>query len=142
MNRNDLIVAINNLFDENTDLKVRNEYLEGENKRNNKTCILDQSPRMSEEDYLLLEYGKEQLREKVISTYNRVSAWKLEESNEIKTTDFETWVKDKIDTYYIPEMFSKKEIINIFYNELNELYGKEKAEAIKKLEREKDEDNN
>lgn len=28
MMRNDLIIAINNLFDENASLKVRNEYLE------------------------------------------------------------------------------------------------------------------
>ena len=70
MNRNDLIIAINNLFDENTNLKARNEYLEIqlEDKSKTKKCVEDKSEQISDLLQKIIDYGKNKLFDEVIKS--------------------------------------------------------------------------
>ena len=135
MNRNELINKINDLFDENVNLRIRNEYLELLQKDNTVEEIkVDSKPQLSRLDKKMVEYGKSMLYEKVI-THRYV---RVEKSNngDLACEKFESWVEDAISKYYIPDSFSKDDIINIFSNELHEIYSKKKAEAIQNFEKE------
>lgn len=139
--RNELITKINDLFDENINLKVKNEYLESLNKNptmaiatNNKSNKLQ----LSELDKKLLEYGKSSLCEKVI-THHYVKISKDSNGNCV-CESFENWAEDAISKYYIPSKFSIDDILNIFCKELKEIYSKKKAEAIQEYEKEKEND--
>ena len=81
----------------------------------------------------IIEFGKDALRDKVI-TGGSMSVNKLENGT-YYCTKFEDWVKNSISNYYLPDSFSKDEIINMFYDELKEEYNKKKAEKIKEYEK-------
>lgn len=134
MNRNELINKINDLFDEVVNLKIRNEYLEFLQKDNTVKEIREK-PQLLELDKKMSEYGKSVLYEKVI-THRYV---RVEEGNngDLACEKFESWVENAISKYYIPDSFSKDDIINIFSNELHEIYSKKKAEAIQEFEKER-----
>ena len=68
VNRNELINKINDLFDENVNLRIRNEYLELLQKDNTVEEIkVDSKPQLSRLDKKMVEYGKSMLYEKVIT---------------------------------------------------------------------------
>ena len=123
--RNEIIIAINNLFDENVDLKVRNEYLENKIK-SEKTCVEPVSSSYITD--LIIRYGKEQLMKDTINSSNYVRVNRNEETGELVVRSFEKWLNEKITTYYIPDYMSKEDI--------KEIYEKEKSEAIKEFEKE------
>lgn len=135
--RNELITKINDLFDENINLKVRNEYLESQNKNPTIAPANKESTKtkLSEIDKKILKYGKSILYENVI-THRWVD---IEEDNDGNCVcqKFEKWVKNAIAFYSIPDNFSKEDILNIFHKELEEIYSKKKAEAIQEFEKEK-----
>ena len=131
--RNEIIIAINNLFDENVDLKVRNEYLENKIK-SEKTCVEPVSSSYITD--LIIRYGKEQLMKDTINSSNYVRVNRNEETGELVVRSFEKWLNEKITTYYIPDYMSKEDIKNILYEDLKEIYEKEKSEAIKEFEKE------
>lgn len=147
MNRNDLIIAINNLYDENIDLRARNEYLESQLKDKERTKMPSEDKSVKIDTLLnkLIDYGKDKLFDEVIkSGYS--SNIKVEESNLeglYNTTTLDKWLEGKIYTYNIPDNMSKEDIKNILYNEIQALYENEKEEAISKylIEKEKGENN-
>jgi len=137
MMRNDLIIAINNVFDENVNLKVRNEYLERYYEENEKlkTCCAKDNKKISELDLKIIDYGKSQLADKVIKTWsNEVSVSRDEKTNDLITTPYDKWLDRKIYENEIPENMSKTEVKNIIYDYANQLYEKEKVKAIKYFE--------
>ena len=138
MNRNDLIVAINNLFDENINLKVRNEYLESKNKDREKCSDIVREP-LDETTKKVIEYGKQQLFEQVIrgGWSSSIDVYEDEDTKELIITPMKKWVDNKIYQNYIPENMSKEDILNILYDEIEEMYEKEKSEAIKKYQTKK-----
>ena len=146
MNRNDLIIAINNLFDENTNLKARNEYLEIqlEDKSKTKKCVEDKSEQISDLLQKIIDYGKNKLFDEVIkSGYS--STIKVEENKKgvYDTTPLDKWLESRMYTYNIPDNMSKEDIKNILCNEIQALYENEKQKAISDylIEKEKSEDN-
>lgn len=136
MNRNDLIIAINNIFDENVDLKVRNEFLERYKKEKESVkCSFEETKGVNQLDLKMIEYGKKQLADKVIKNWgNEVIVNRDEETNKIKTTAYQKWLDKKIYDSEIPNDMSKSEVINVIYDIAVEIYEKEKKEAIKKFE--------
>ena len=146
MNRNDLIITINNLFDENVNLKVRNEYLESqlEDKQKTKRSVKDNSVKIDTLLNKLIDYGKDKLFDEVIkSGYG--SSINVEEKDDgtFKTTSLDRWLENKIYTFNIPDNMSKEDIKNILCNEIQALYENEKEKAISEylIKKDKGEDN-
>lgn len=137
MLRNDLIIAINNIFDENVNLKVRNEYLERYYEENEKpkTCCAKEKKEVCQLDLKIIEYGKKQLANKVIKDWgNEVTVSRDENTNDLITTPYEKWLDRKIYESEIPADMSKTEVKNIIYDYAIKLYEKEKIKSIKKFE--------
>ena len=130
--RNELITKINEIIDENTELKTRVEYLGGREK-NRCEIVNEEIKGISELEKKVLEYGKEVLLDKVIINCN-INVTKLENGN-YQYTSFEEWSRESIYSYYLPDNFSKEEIINILNDELQEKYNKKKAEEIAEFEK-------
>ena len=134
--RNDLIIAINNIFDENVNLKVRNEYLEKyhEEHEKPKTCCADKRTEVSPIDLKVIAYGKEKLCDEVLKGWNNVEVHRDEETKELKTTSYEKWLDSKIYKDYIPDNMTRNEVMNIIYDNAIEIYEKEKIQAIQRFE--------
>lgn len=130
--RNEIITSINNLFDENFNLKVRNEYLEDwKNQRENIACCSDD---IENENKKIIEYGKKKLKDQLVSTwYNRISVYKNDKTGEYEITEYEKWLDLKINENEIPENMSKKEVKKYIYDYAITDYNKEKEEALKKF---------
>ena len=139
MSRNDLIIAINNLYDENVDLKVRNEFLESQLKDKSKTKIIDKDRSKETNEILnkIIEYGKKILFDEVIKNGygSKIKVWEDEETKELKTTSLNQWLENKIYTYNIPNNMSKEDVEIILHIEILELYDEERANAIKEFEK-------
>lgn len=132
--RNELITKINEIFDENIDLKIKNELLESKlNKENNCCEKTERKAEFTELDKKVLEYGKKTLADKVMVSAN-INVKKLE-NGDYNCTKFEEWAKESIYIYYIPEKFSKEELINLLNDELKEKYNQKKANMIKEYEK-------
>lgn len=141
--RNEIINRINNLFDENVELKVKVESLELREKQRERSKITSVSKdnAMNPLDEKLLEYGREILAKNVISSWgNEVSVCRDEESKKIKITPYEKWLDQKL-SYDIPANMSKEDVISIVSasDYANKRYSLEKTESIEKFnEREKE----
>lgn len=141
--RNEIINRINNLFDENVELKVKVESLELREKQRERSKITSVSKdnAMNPLDEKLLEYGRESLAKNVISSWgNEVSVCRDEESKKIKITPYEKWLDQKL-SYDIPANMSKEDVISIVSasDYANKRYSLEKTESIEKFnEREKE----
>lgn len=141
--RNEIINRINNLFDENVELKVKVESLELREKQRERSKITSVSKdnAMNPLDEKLHEYGRESLAKNVISSWgNEVSVCRDEESKKIKITPYEKWLDQKL-SYDIPANMSKEDVISIVSasDYANKRYSLEKTESIEKFnEREKE----
>lgn len=135
--RNQIINSINNLFDENIDLKIRNEYLEN-TLRKEESCSCCETPKekqsLSDLELKVFEYGKQKLYEE-ISPSAYISVRRLD-NKKLYITPFDEWVMEAISSYRLPNNFSKEDIANIFNDKLKERYQERKAEAIKNFEKE------
>ena len=136
MMRNDLIIAINNIIDENVSLKVRNEYLEKYHKEHEKpkTRCVDKRTEVSLIDLKVIAYGKEKLCDEVLRSWSDMKVHRDKETNELKIISYEEWLDDKIYRNYIPNNMTMNEVMNIIYDNAIEIYEKEKIQAIKRFE--------
>lgn len=133
--RNDLITKINNLFDEVTDLRARNSFLESQRRKEMK-CVDTTSETTEikiEQDRKLIDYAKKNLISEVLRGYTNMKIKKVNDKYEF--TSFDEWTNYKIYNDYIPSQFSKEDIKNILFTELTEMYESEKAKAIKEYEK-------
>lgn len=141
--RNEIINRINNLFDENVELKVKVESLELREKQREKSKIAQvfKDNAMNSLDVKLLEYGRETLAKEVLSEWgNKVSVCRNEESEEIEITPYRKWLDRKV-SYDIPTNMSKEDVINIVSTSdyAGKRYNQETKESIEKFnEREKE----
>ena len=136
MNRNDLIITINNLFDENTNLKVRNEYLESQLEDKSKTKMVDKKDAPLDNDTIkIIGYGIKKLYDEVIRCSCNISVERNKETQELIITSFDKWFDDRIYTYNIPDNMSKEDIKNILFGVLKEEYEEEKSKAIIEFEK-------
>ena len=107
--RNELITKINEIIDENKELKARNDYLEAYKRRSEKACNVA-TESITEIDRKLIEIGKKKLLEEVLWYYSEVRAFRNEETKEIEITPYETWIDNKINRGCIPNNMSQEEL--------------------------------
>ena len=130
MTRNDIIAAINDMFDENTELKTKNKYLE-------KICDEHQKTKSEKEekinplDLKILEYGKGKLMEELFNKWsNDVNVRREEGSNELIITSYEEWLYKKIRYQRLPHNMSIEDVKLALYDCGIETYASEKEKAI------------
>lgn len=132
--RNEIINKINDLFDENVNLKVRNAYLEAKENERNEACSCERQEK-TKLDFKIIEYGRKHLAKEVLKSWGTdVSVYRDDETNDIKITIFDRWYENKINKSYVPENMSMEEVKELIYPYALEEYEKEKAEAIRKFE--------
>lgn len=138
MDRNSLIIAINDLYDENMSLKIEVEslleQLDKKNKLSKDSCNINKND-TKETTLKLVDYAKKKLIKDCISDwYNEINVSRDEESKEIKVTNYDTWLDRKIKNSNIPNNMSIDEVKNIIYEYARKNYEEEKKESIKKFE--------
>jgi len=134
MNRNDIITSVNNLFDELTTLRLRNEYLEDKLKTQKQDSINNNLNSIDENTKKIIAYGKKQLLYDALYSGNYVRVSMDEETHELNISSFNKWVENKLSRSSIPDNMSKEDLINILFDELQEQYEKERTESIAKFE--------
>ncbi len=137
MNRNEMIIAINNIFDENMSLKSQNNVLETYYKESQMTKESSDKEiaKISLLDLKIIDYGKKQLVKDVLKSWgNEVEVWRDKESNEIVTTQYDEWLNKKIYESEIPDNMSKVEVMSAVHDCAIEIYEKEKIKSIKNFE--------
>lgn len=139
MNKNEMIIEVINLYDENERLKNEINILIGEN-----DSISEPKGKndISYMDKLMIEQGKEEVLKKVLCyTWRCVNASYDEETNTYKVTSYKEWLKEKMNRNNLPDKMSLDDFRTYFRKELQEMYEKEKEEAIrnKKAKREENE---
>lgn len=133
MTRNDIITAINDIFDENTELRAKNKYLE----KNCDECQ-KQKPKKEEKinplDLKILEYGKEKLMEELFNMWsNDVDVRRKQDSNELIVTPYEEWLDEKIGCQRLPHNMSAEDVKLALYGCSLKTYASEKEEAINRF---------
>lgn len=130
MTRNDIIAAINDMFDENAELKTKNKYLE-------KICDEHQKTKSEKEgkinplDLKIIEYGKGKLMEELFNKWsNDVNVRREEGSNELIITPYEEWLYKKIRYQRLPHNMSIEDVKLALYDCGIETYALEKEKAI------------
>ncbi|MDE6284216.1 MAG: hypothetical protein K2M17_00515 [Bacilli bacterium] len=131
--RNEIITKINDLFDENANLKVRNAFLEAKENERNEVCCSEKQGK-TKLDIKIIEYGKRALAKAVLSTWRNEGTVYKDENGEFVFTNYDKWFKDKIVTSEVPNNISMEELKNLIYPYAIEQYEKEKAESMKDLE--------
>lgn len=136
MTRNDIIAAINDMFDENTELKTKNKYLEKifDEHQKTKSEKEEKINPINPIDLKILEYGKEKLIEELFITWrNDVDVRRAEDSNELIITPYEEWIDKKIRYQRLPNNMSLEDVKLGLYGYIIETYASEKEKAINKF---------
>ena len=136
MNRKEMINAINDLYDENIDLKRENEYLNEKINKYQAPVEYVDTKEYDENTKKIINYGKEKMYKELVNGSNYVRVSRDEETKELKTTPFERWTENKIYSSYIPNDMSFNDVVFILYDLLQEEYEKEKTISIKEFEKE------
>ena len=130
MTRNDIITAINDMFDENSELKAKNKQIE-------KSCDEHQKTKSEKEgkinplDLKIIEYGKEKLMEELFKQWsNDVDVRRAEDSDELIITPYEEWLYKKIRYQRLPHNMSIEDVKLALYDCGIETYASEKEKAI------------
>lgn len=143
MTRNDIITAINDMFDEIVELKAKNKYLEEICNEHQKTKS-EKEGKINLLDLKILEYGKEKLTEELFDKWrNDVDVRRAEDSNELIITSYEEWLDKKIRYQRLPHNMSAEDVKLALYDCSIETYVSEKEKTISKFkekEAEKKED--
>lgn len=82
-------------------------------------------------DYFALKKGRAEILDDCTYSWNRCEAWR-NSAGDIEVTDFDKWVTEKISS--VPDYMSRMDFDHYFAAELKELYSKEKAKAILRLD--------
>ena len=139
MNKQEMIIGLINLYDENERLKAEIEVLKHyQNASNSEQCEYNES--ISLFDRNMIEYGKKQLLEDCLYSWGQVSCDYDEESKSYNITSYERWINKKVSR--TPDFMSKDKFKKYFEFELREMYEKEKQEAIEKAKEEMKEGDN
>lgn len=124
MTKQEMIIELMNLFDENKYLKEKSERKVSDN-------VIDQS---------VLEYGKSKILEDCLYSWINVRCEYDEHSKMYYYTPFEKWTTGKISR--VPDFMSKNEFLTYFAEELQAMYECEKQQALKLCAVDANEQNN
>lgn len=133
MTRNDIIAAINDMFDENAELKTKNKYLEEICNEHSKTKSKKEE-KINPLDLKIIEYGKEKLMEELFNNWsNDVDVRREQDSNELIITPYEEWLDKKTRCQRLPHNMSAEDVKLALYGCSFETYALEKEEAINRF---------
>lgn len=142
MNKQDFIIEIMNLYDENERLKneieimkhyrnASNSKVENENVNSNENT----EDNFSYIDKIMIEFGKEKVLNRILYSWRKVEAIYNCDIGLYTTTSYDNWFREKLNKGYIPDELSVKQLKYYFSKELHEMYEKEKEEALKEATR-------
>ena len=140
MNKYEFITELMELFDALDTLKRDNEDMRHAMQSQLDTSIndaaaVDDCKRNGGDfamfDYFALKKGRAEILDDCTYSWNRCEAWR-NSAGDIEVTDFDKWITEKIRR--IPDYMSRMDFDQYFAAELKELYAKEKAKAISRLE--------
>lgn len=140
MNKNEMIIEVINLYDENERLKNEIDRVTYYESATNSEQT--EKNHISYIDHLMIEQGKKEVLKKVLYyTWKCVNVSYDEENDIYKVTSYKEWLEEKMNRNNLPDKMSLDDFRTYFRKELQEMYEKEKEEAIrnKKAEREENE---
>ncbi len=124
MTKQEMIIELMNLYDENEKLKAENDHKVSDN-------FIDQS---------ILDYGKSKILEECLYSWINVRYEYDEHSKMHYYAPFGKWVTGKISR--VPDFMSKNEFLTYFAEELQAMYECEKQQALKLCAGDANEQNN
>lgn len=129
MNKKEMINNVIDLYDEIELLKKENESLS--------RYAMNQTDNTSEStlkpiDYLMIKKGKKEVLRDVLYSWEEVNCTYDEEADTYKFTSYNGWLNKKVRRGNIPDEMSFEEFGIYFKEELQEMYEKEKTEALNK----------
>lgn len=127
MNKNELIVEIMNLCDENERLKNELQIIKNDSLLSQKV-IEGQPSRMVLE---LIKIGENKMLSDCLHLTKEVRVTYDNENGIYKATSFEEWITEKIFKNNIPKSISQEQFEEYFSDQLHEMYEKEKDAAIR-----------
>lgn len=140
MKKEEMMIEILYLYDENEALKRKNESLRrdffslnNEKKEETKFNVVENEA---------LKIGKKKLLETIVYTWREVSCEYNKENNTYSITSLDKWMKESVAKDRLPDNVSYDEFVSYFCNELSQLYLEKKEKAIKKAKCEENEQTN
>lgn len=127
MNKNELVVEIMNLCDENERLKNELQIMKNDSRLNQKV-IEKQPSRMILE---LIKVGENEMLRDCLYLTKEVRVTYDNENDIYKASSFEEWLSNKIVKSNIPKSISQEEFEEYFSDQLHEMYEKEKDAALR-----------
>ena len=127
MNKNELVVEIMNLCDENERLKNELQIMKNDSLLNQK--VIEKQP--SRMILTIIQVGEREILKDCLYSWKEVKATYDEENGVYKVTSFEKWLKDKLQKNNIPKSVSLAEFEEYFSDQLHEMYEKEKNAALR-----------
>lgn len=127
MNKNELVVEIMNLCDENERLKNELQIMKNDSRLNQKV-IEKQPSRMILE---LIKVGENKMLRDCLYSWKEVQVTYDDENDIYKATSFEKWLNKKLQKDNIPKSISRAEFEEYFSDQLHEMYEKEKNAALR-----------
>lgn len=125
--RQELVNDILDLYDYIDALEKENERL-----KDSVPKITTKEIPLSFIDRLMIKKGKERMLEDVLCSWKYVNCEYNEETNTYNFTSYKVWLDRKIQKDEMPTEISYNDFITYFRKELQEMYNKEKTEALKK----------
>lgn len=83
-------------------------------------------------DYLMISIGKQKILDRCLYSWREVKAKYDEENDTYNVTSYNDWLNEKLGRDKIPDNISFDEFRVYFRKELQEMYEKEKTEALNK----------
>lgn len=125
--RQDLVNDILDLYDYIDALEKENERL-----IDSVPKTITQEKPLNFIDRLMIKKGKERMLKDVLCSWSWVKCEYNEETNTYNFTSYNVWLDRKIQKDEMPTEISYNDFITYFRKELQEMYNKEKTEALKK----------
>lgn len=126
INRRDVVGDVLTMFDYVEELERQNEQLKKE--RN----AMPKPKGINFVDNVMLERGKEEIFRDVVRNWNKVQCDYNDETGNYTFTPFQRWLEHKLDLDDMPKTLSFEDFTTYFKQKLQELYLKEKKEALEK----------
>lgn len=127
MNKNELVIEVMNLCDENERLKNELKIIKNDSLLNQK--VIEKQP--SRMTLTIIQFGEREILRNCLYSWEKVRVDYDKENDVYKTTSFEGWLTEKLRKDCIPKSISQVEFEEYFNNQLHEMYEKEKDEALR-----------
>lgn len=130
MKKNEMIVELMNVYDENESLKNRIAQIE----ESRKELTQSDGTILSDFEKGLIKIGEEKLFDKITqSYYKEVNVSRNDETGELEIRDYKSWVENFFYKNGVPTHLAVNEVKNFFETEFRKVYEEQKEKAIQDL---------